>query len=320
MNRDLVTDLDFDDPHAYTLRKLWTLYRVDMSGLGNLSEIGYKGYPDPLFEDDSDGAYTPDFLAIGENGDVQIIDVKGFENIETYLDGRSEVEDKIGSVIEDLSKYDEITPPMVADYLSMHGISYRPDHHELVVLLPHRVYAKYETTVVSAAESAGLKVWVLDENSAEHLWLANGEHINQTLTNHISRESGRGIQVYRGGKNLLPFVRDTDKDIVRFYFVANITAYCGHKRKLEFRFDEIDDILVNEQRPKMFRHLPRSDREEIWKDCVRQMRDRFGLISRTPTINDTYEWEKKRFLKQPRDRHRIIQDVGEELGVFEEDE
>jgi hypothetical protein len=49
------------------------------------------------------------------------------------------------------------------------------------------------------------------------------------------------------------------------------------------------------------------------------MRDRFGLISRTTAIQDTYEWEKERFLTQPRDRGRILENVGDELGVFEED-
>jgi len=320
MNRNLVTDPDFDDPHAYTLSKLYTLYRVDMSGLGNLSDIGYMGHPDPRFESEEKGPYTPDFLSIGEVGDAQIIDVKGFENIETYIDRRSDVEDKIESVIEDLQKYQNVTRSMVADYLTLHDISYTPDHHELVVLLPHEVYTKYESTVVSTAESVGLRVWVLEENSVEHLWLAHGEHKNQTLTDHIERGSGRGLQVYQGGKDLIPFARDTDKDIVRFHFAANITAYCSHERKLEFRFDEIDDILVNKQRPQMFGHLPASEREEIWRDCIRQMRDRFNLISRTTAINDTYEWEKKRFLKQPRDRYKILQDVGEELGVFDEDQ
>lgn len=320
MNRDLVKYPDFDDPHASTLRKLWTLYRIDMSGIGNLTEVGYKGYPDPLFEDDDDSRYTPDFLSIGEDRDAQIIDVKGFENIEQYLNDRSEVEGKIKEVIEDLEKYDDVTPPMVSEYLSMHGITFEPDHHELVVLLPHEVYTKYESTIVSAADSVGLRVWVINKNSAEHLWLAYGDHRNQDLTNYIERGSGQGVQLYQGGKDLLPFVRDTDKDIVRFFFVANITAYCSQRRKLEFRFNEIDNILVNEHRPKMFRHLPPSEREDIWKDCIRQMRDRFELISRTTAIQDTYKWEKERFLTQPRDRSRILENVGDELGVFKEEE
>lgn len=316
MNRDIVKDFDFDDPHGNSLRKLWTLYRIDTSGIGNLSQLGYKGYPDPLFKDENGGPFTPDFLAIGEDGDAQIIDVKGFENIEEYLDGRSEVEAKIESVIEDLKKYENISPAMVSDYLSMQNVSYRPDHHELIVLLPHTVYTNYESTVIDVAEAADLRVWVLEENTSEHLWLAYGEHSNQTLTDHIERGAGRGLQVYQGGKDLLPFVRDTDKDIVRFYFVANITAYCGHERKLEFRFDEIDDILVNELRPKMFRHLPKSERADIWKDCINQMRSRFELISRTTAIDDTYEWDRTRFLKQSRDRNRIVESVGEELGVL----
>lgn len=320
MKRDLVRDPDFDDPHAYTLSKLYTLYRVEMSGLGNLSDIGYMGYPDPLFEDEDEGPYTPDFLAIGEDGDAQIIDVKGFENIERYLDDQSDVEEKIESVIADLYKYEDITASMVADYLDLHGITYTPDLHELVVLLPHEVFTKYESSVISAAESARLRVWILEDNSVEHLWLAKGSHSNQALNDHIEQGSGRGLQVYQGGKDLIPFARDTPNDIVRFHFVANIMAYCAHERKLEFRFDEINDILVQEQRPKMFGHLPPSEREEIWKDCIRQMRDRFDLISRTTAINDTYQWEKERFLRQPRDRYRILQDIGEKLGVFEEDE
>ena len=317
MNLDLVKDPDFDDAHAYTLSKLTALYRVDMSGIGNLSDIGYQGFPDPIFVDDSIGTYTPDFLAVGKSGDAQIIDVKGFENIEDHLDTRTEVEDKIESTVEELERYDDITTAMVVEYLDLHDIDFEPDFHELVVLLPHEVYSEYSTAVMNGAESADLNVWVLEDNGAEYLWLANGEHDNPELNDGIERGSGRGLQVPYSGRDLIPFARDTDRDIVRFRFVANLMAYCAHEGKQKFTFNEIDDILVNEQQPRMFTHLARKEREDIWIDCIHAMLDRFGIISQLPAVEETYEWEKTRFLSQPKDRFKILQDVGEDLGVFE---
>lgn len=318
MDLNLDTDIVWDDPHAHILNRLYTLYQVDLSGLGNLSDIGYNGFADPLFENEDDGPYTPDFLAIGPDGDAQIIDVKGFENIEEYLAGQSDVEEKIQSVVEELEKYEDISQSMVSDYLTLHDISYEPNEHELVVLLPHEIYEKYESRVVDAAESVGLKVWVLEENSVEHLWMASGNHNNDSLHDYLQRSSGRGVRVYEGGRDYIRFVRDTNKDVVRFYFVAHITAHCAHEGKLKFAFDEIDDILVRELRPPMFGHLPTSERDEIWIDCIRTMRDRFDLISRLPTIDDKYEWERTRFLRQPRDRYKILQEVGGHLGVLED--
>lgn len=317
MNLDLVKDPDFHDAHAYTLSKLTALYRVDMSGTGNLSDIGYQGFPDPIFEDDSIGTYTPDFLAVGKDGDAQIIDVKGFENIERHLETRNRVEEKIESTVEDLGRYEDITTAMVADYLDLHDIDFEPAYHELVVLLPQDIYSEYSTAVVNGAESAGLTVWVLEDSGAEYLWLANGEHDNQELNKGIERGSGRGLQVPSSGKDLIPFARDTDRDIVRFRFVANLMAYCAHEGKQKFTFKEIDDILVNEQKPRMFAHLPREEREGIWIDGIHAMIDRFGIISQLPAVEETYEWEKTRFLSQPRDRFKILQDIGEDLGVFE---
>lgn len=318
MSLDLVKNPDFDDAHAYTLSKLTALYRVDMSGTGNLSDIGYRGFPDPLFEDESIGTYTPDFLAVGRDGDAQIIDVKGFENIEDYLDSRADVENKIEATIGELDRYDDITPSMVADYLDLHDIDYEPDLHELVVLLPHDIYDAYETAVVNGAESANLNIWVLEDNGTEYLWLANGEHDNQELNDGIERGSGRGLSVPLSGKDLIPFARDTDRDIVRFRFVANLMAHCAHVGKRKFTFDDIDYILVNEQQPQMFTHLPREEREDIWVDCVHAMLDRFEIISQLPAVEETYEWRKTRFLSQPKDRFKILQDVGDDLGVLEE--
>jgi hypothetical protein len=318
MNRNLDIDIEWDDPHTHALNKLYTLYQVSMSGLGNLSDIGYRGYPDPRFLESEDDIFTPDFLAIGSDGDAQIIDVKGFNNIEEYLDSRSEVEDKIESVIRELERYDEISSGTVTDYLSGHGVSYEPEHHEQVVLIPNDIYQKYETNVIDAAESVGITVWVLQRNSIEHLWLASGDHRNEKLNEFLELSSGKGIRVYQGGKDLIRFSRDTNRDIVRFYFVANIMAHCAHEGKLKFTFEEIDDILVHKQRPPMYGHLTPPEREEIWIDCIRAMRDRFNLISRLPEIRDTYEWERSRFLRQPRDRYKILQDVGKELGIIED--
>lgn len=317
MDLDLVKDPDFDDPHTYTLSKLTALYRVDMSGTGNLSDIGYRGYPDPKFENNSIGTYTPDFLAVGQDGDAQIIDVKGFENIEDHFENRTEVEEKIESTVEELERYEEIAPEMVSEYLDLQDVDFEPDFHELVVLLPHDVYSEYGTAVENGAESAGLNVWVLEDNGAEYLWLAYGEHNNTELNEGIQRGSGRGVQVPYSGKDLIPFARDTDRDIVRFRFVANLMAYCAHEGKLKFTFSEIDEILVNEQQPRMFAHLPQSEREDIWIDCIHAMIDRFEIISQIPAVEETYEWEKTRFLSQPRDRFKILQDVGQDLGVFE---
>jgi hypothetical protein len=318
MIRNLVKNLDWDDPHNYSLNKLYTLYRPEMSVTGNLADLGYEGFPDPRFKPEDGNPSNPDFLAIGSDGDAQIIDIKGFNNIEKYLDEREEIEEKIESKIEELEKYRDITPEMVSDYLSMWGRTIEPDHHELVVLIPSDVFQEYDETIENVSNESGIRVWVLDENSVEHLWVASGTHYNSDLHTELKKNGSHGIEVYQGGKDLIRFTRDTDKDIVRFFFVANITAYCAYEGKKTFYFDEIDDVLTEEQKPPMFGHLPPDERENIWIDCMNSMLDRFELVTRRDTVRDSYEWERKRFLSQPRDRFKILEEVGQDLGILEE--
>lgn len=318
MSRDLLKDLDWGDPHTYILNKLYTLYRPEMSITGNLADLGYEGFPDPKFEKSDGNPLTPDFLSIGARGDAQIIDVKGFENIEEYTESQEEAKNKISTTIESLQKYQEVTNEMVADYLDRWDITAKPDYHELVVLVPSKLYEDYTNTINTVSSSEGICVWVLDANSTEHIWLAQGPHRNHELHQELQLNDGTGITVYQGGKDLIQFTRDTDRDIVKFYFVANMTTYCAHEGKQTFAFDEIDQILTKEQKPPMFGHLPPGERENIWIDCMNSMLDRFGLVSRRDTVRDEYKWEKTRFLDQPRDRFKILEDVGNDLGVLSE--
>jgi hypothetical protein len=318
MSRDLLKDLDWDDPHTYALNKLYTLYRSEMSLTGNLTDIGYEGFPDPQFEKADGHPLTPDFLSVGAGGDAQIIDVKGFENIEEYSEDREEAEDKIEATIRSLEKYSEVTSEMVADYLDRWDITAEPDYHELVVLVPIEVYDDYTDTIETASSAENIRVWTLDDNSTEHIWLAQGPHRNDELHRELQLNDGTGITVYEGGKDLIQFTRDTDRDVVKFYFVANMMTYCAHEGKQTFAFDEIDRILTREQKPPMFGHLPPGEREEMWIDCMNSMLDRFELVSRRDTVRDEYKWEKTRFLDQPRDRFKILEDVGDDLGVLSE--
>jgi len=306
-NRELWGDI-----HTYYLNKLYSIYHKETIWDQHLYDIGYRGFPDPIFYLKSDNFLTPDFLAIGmKEKDVQIIDIKGFQNIEKNLNSQEEVEEKIASKIMKIRKYEKINKNMISHYLSYRQIDFKSNKEEIIALIPSKIYQKYTKSI---KEGAGNKiiVWVIESNKKCYIWKAHGSHLNPVLNDFLDSKN-KGISIYPGREDLIRFTRNTPKKIIKFCFIEKMMTYCSRKSIKKFNFDEIDSILTRTDLP-MFPHLLRKEREEIWRYCMHTMMSRFHLIKKG-RLRNQYEWDKSRFLEQPMDRNSILENIAKKLKI-----
>lgn len=315
--------LDWEDDHTYYLNKLYSLYSKAISWPDQIRDIGYEGFPDPRFESPNGEPLTPDFLSINSKedaiNDIQIIDVKGFENVGDHFGDKEDAENHVKQTIEELEKYVRITDDMVTAYLSKLDLKYNPGIQEVVVLIPEGMYRKYETKINAAVENKGLILWIIEQNSEEYVWKRKGKHENPNLNRKLEGGSGSGgVRTYPGRDDLIRFTRDTDTDLRKYHFTHTLMTFCARNGSREFHFDDVDEIFTIERSPPMFGHLAREEREEIWRSCLYTLIERFGLLEQVPGKKNTYRWTKSGFLNQARYRSNIIDEVGKELGVIEE--
>jgi hypothetical protein len=289
------------------------VFTVDESGEitweWQLCDIGYKGYPDPRYRDGGD-IYTPDFLAIGQDQDIQHIDVKGFEHLEEHFNNDKEkVSNKINDTISELTKYRNINDEMVRRYLEKRGRDITPRYHEIVVLLPYKVYESYKSVVESSVRSNDLILWIVQTNGESEIWKAVGQHKNEELNNELNS----GLRAYPSSNDLIQFTRQTETAIKKYNFIKRLVKYCSRNRTRSFHFDDVDSIMTG-NRPRLLYHLPREEREEIWSNYLYSMIHHLELLEHGSGENE-YRWKKKRFVGASRDQHQIYSKAKSQLGL-----
>jgi hypothetical protein len=310
-------DLNWESKHDLILNKLYTLYNEGVEPeFAHLLQLGYKGYPDPKFED-GDEEWTPDFLAVSDNADAQIIDVKAFEEVKREYDSEEDIKDKIRKSISDLTRYRNITGSLIERYLENYGdVQFFPKNIEVVALVPENIYESYQDVIDSAVENSNLTLWIFEENDEERIKLELGGHSVEELNKKLDGSSNPGgVEVYPEGADLIRFTRQTDERKIKYHFASRMLSYCVRESKIGFSFEEVDLAMVDYFRTPMLGHLPKEERTQVWKDCMKTLLSRLDLVSKRQDHTDSYEWEKPGAIKQPRYRNNILDDVKSQLGL-----
>jgi hypothetical protein len=256
-----------------------------------------------MYESDG-GEITPDFLAFGNNGDAQHIEVLACNGLDSKANPESELE----SEFEKVSKFRDISPDMGSNYLSLHGDQYQPETQEIVVLLPFDVYESHESTIRNVIEDKDYILWLIQTNGSAEIWKEAGTHTNLDLDSELEEP----YESYPDGTDLLQFTRETNKDQLRFVFTHRLIKHCSRETKRRFKFEEVDEIMI--QRPPMLGHLTREEREDkYWPDFLYSLINRFELLE-TVGQNE-YQWTKKQFVKEPRYRQRILKELAQQLDL-----
>lgn len=304
--------LSWGDHHKIGLNQLYTLYYSGIDWEKQLYDIGYRGHPEPIFYGE-DRNFTPDFLAVGDNGDIQHIDVKGFENIEDHFDGdQDKARNKIKETLSDLSKYREITNEMVNDYLRKSDEDIDIVTHEIVALIPYSIFTEYKSAIESVVRRGDIILWLIEFNGESEIWKAIGNHSNSELNSELNNR----LVAYPEGNDLIQFTRQMDTNILRLKFAERLMKYCCREKSSnsrEFHFEEVDTAMID-SRPPFFRHLPKQEREEFWQRFI------YGMLHHLEVLEhgddkDTYRWKKKRFIDEPRDRNQILSQIKDNLGI-----
>lgn len=295
--------LSWDDRHTVYLSHLYTLYCEQIYWDRQLCDIGYHGYPDPIYESD-DKEITPDFLAFGDNGDVQHIELLACNG----LNSKPDPEVALKSQLNQVSEFDDISPDMVSSYLSLHGDQYEPETQEVVVLLPSEVYDSHQNMIQEEVDKQGHILWLIQTNGSAEIWKEAGTHANLDLDSELEDP----YESYPDGTDLLQFTRGTNKDQLRFAFTHRLIKHCSRETKRKFEFEEVDEIMT--QRPPMLGHLTKEEREnKYWPGFLFSLINRFELLETTG--QNEYQWTKKQFVKEPRYRQRILKELAHQLDL-----
>lgn len=292
--------------------QLYTLYSREIFWKDQLCDIGYFGYPDPQYEINGN-EFTPDLTAFHQDGDSHHVSIECFEEIKDkdgeYTAGHNET---VVSTIQSLSKYHNITSKEVSNWLSLRDHEFEPSHQEIVVLIPASFYSIYNSTIDRVASEEDLIIWTIKPNGSSLIQKEHGKHSNRRLEDRISD----GLKTYPSANDLLQFSRKTDTDHLKFQFVHKLVNHCSRENKLEFSFEEIDEIMTDSQ-PPILGHLPRDTREkDFWRKFLFSMLERFEIIEKGDREN-TYRWKRKKFLNEPRYQSKILEDVRSELEIGE---
>lgn len=292
--------------------QLYTLYSREIYWHDQLCDLGYFGYPDPKYEN-GDEEFNPDLTAFHQDGDSQHIAIQCFESLKdqdgNYLAGQ---EDTVKSEIESLSDFHQIPSNEVSDWLELREHEFEPQLQEVIVVLPASFYEIYSSEIQTIASKNDLIIWSIKPNGTSVIQKEYGTHSNHRLENAISD----GLKTYPSANDLLQFSRKTDTDFLKFEFIHKLVNHCARENKREFTFEEVDEIMTDSQ-PPLLGHLQRDIREEeFWKDFLYSMLSRFKMIEQSE-IENTYRWEKVKFLNEPRYQKRIIEEVRSELGIGE---
>ncbi|MFD1641803.1 hypothetical protein [Halohasta litorea] len=298
-------DLSWNDSHTQCLSRLYSLYFDEIFWEDQLLDIGYNGHPDPTYDLDA-GVSQPDFIAYNTDGDVQHISIIDIDA--TPPENEKEL---IESELSQLEKYEEISEEMINKFLSLRNKSLSVNHQETVALVTDKTYNNHRDKFKSVVQELGIILWSIKEQDTPLIKKVSGEHASIEL----NRMLNSGVNVFPDGDDLLYFSRNTDSSLIEFEFIQRLLTYCSRETKREFTFDEVDEIMIR-TRPPMLRHIPQNERIEYWKEYVYRLLNDHQLLEQTGS--DRYQWKKKRFTSEPRDRKRILSKIKDKLRPGEE--
>jgi len=292
--------------------QLYTLYAREIFWHDQLCDNGYTGFPDPQYGID-ELAREPDLTAFHEEGDTQHIGIRCFEQLKTTEgDFKGDSLDYVREAIEQVSKFNSIPKSEVSDWLDVRGIDFEPTNQESVALIPKELYELYEEDIEEISSSENVLIWTIEPNGSSTIKKRRGSHSNRRLESAISS----GMETYPNADDLLRFSRRTNTDYLKFAFVHKLVNHCARENKLEFSFEDIDEIMTESQ-PPILGHLPRETREnDFWRDFLYSMLTRFDLIDQSDQEN-MYVWNKRKFLTEPRYQSRILEKVRNQLDIGE---
>lgn len=294
--------LSWRDKHTIYLSHLYSLYSEEIMWDRQLCDLGYTGIPDPRYTNGVE--YTPDLLAFSSKGDVQhfkIIDCKD-------IDADSSPERYLEREFEEVSQYQNISEEMIKEYVSLHNKTISADIQEEVVLLPEDRYKKHKDIIQRLVSEHDVILWLIEINGSAAIWKELGDHSNMDLDSQVRDQ----YNSYPDGTDLLQFTRKGDSDTLKYAFIHKLVKYCSRNNQRKFTFEEIDEVMVD-VRPQILYHLPATERKNRWRDCMHTL---LNYIEEVEQVEEsTYQWKKKQFIKEPRYRNRLLNEVSEQLGL-----
>lgn len=300
-------ELSWDNPQTFYISQIWSLYCRDIDWEWQLCNVGYHGYADPRF---SSAEPNPDVLAFHPQGDVQHVHIKSFPSYEFGSDEATDKQ-KIRDVISGVSEAMSIPDETVTTYLSKRGHDFTPETQEVVCVLPNDVYTQYESYIDQKIEDENLILWLVKPNGKTEIWKETGNHSNLTLDTEMESR----LKAYPSSNDLLQYTRSTSQDRLKYEFIQRLARHCGRMNKLSFTFEKADEVMIKTH-PPILGHLPEADRkDDYWADFLWSMLNRFDLLEQSEEEPDRYVWTRKRFVREPRYRRKILRNVRDELGL-----
>jgi hypothetical protein len=294
-------EISWQDKHTTYLSHLYTLYCRELAYGRQLCNLGYRGFPDPVYETDSQ-PIKPDFLAYGEEGDIQHIALNEFAELD------DPEEEDISQAIDEVEKYQKIDDPMVCDYLDLHDIDPDIDIHEITLLVPNYILEQYPHLLRDAVRDRDWILWTIETNGVAEIWKVDGDHANLNLDTEMEAK----YESYPKGTDFLRFTRKSDRTRIQFEFIQRLILSCSRDGSRDFHFNEIDEIMI-EKYPPLLGHLPRKERIEYWKPFIHSLLNTYELLESTG--QNEYQWKKKQFVKEPRYRQQILTEMKSKLGL-----
>lgn len=301
-------EISWGNPESFYLSQVWSLYCRQIDWTWQLCNLGYYGLADPMFGSKNP---NPDILAFHPDmGDVQHIHITGFEDYE-FGDNIEADKEQISSEFSDCSESNSVTNEIVSEYLSSRNHEFSPSIQEVVCVVPKSVYDQYETHVKREANDKDLIIWLIDSNGKTLVWKEEGNHSNLALDEEISSR----LKAYPSSNDVLQYSRSTNQNRLEYEFIARMVRHCGRMGIREISFSEVDEIMVSTS-PPILGHIPKEDREEeFWANFLYNMLNTYDLLEQSESESDTYIWKGQKFVNEPRYRHRILKDVGDELDI-----
>jgi hypothetical protein len=305
--------LDWDDLHNQLLNWTYSLYRKEYREIAYFANERYLGCPDPSLNI-SDGSkrkgVTPDFIATNGKEIVQIHDIKGFEgSIHWSSDDNNET--SIREKLKKIKAYENISRDSIITFFQKYGKQLNNFTIELVVVLDFRFYSRYPEIFDKCAKQLGIIVWTIDIDQYK-------------IRKHVGRHIDKNIEKIFSGKHGLPIVprcpdiilmtRQTNRDLRRFHFTANLISFFCQESKKVVKFDEIDDIMVNSRPPK-FEYLTFEERKHEWEALLFDAVEHSKIFKRSSTSRDTYELHNPAILESPYLRHKILEELANKRRV-----
>lgn len=304
-------ELSWDNSQSFYLSQVWSLYCRQIDWDWQLCNLGYYGYADPRFEN---GDPSPDILAFHPQGDVQHIHIECFQDYDSPSDENTD-KSQISEVITNISESKSVSDQTVTTYLSKRDDhDFTPTTQEVVCVLSSEIYEEYSADINREVKEKDIILWLIEPNGKTAIWKETGSHSNLTLDDEISNR----LKAYPSSNDLLKYTRSTDRDRLKYEFIQRLSRHCGRMNQLSFAFEEADEIMVSTH-PPILGHLPEEVRkEEYWADFLWTMLNRLDLLKQSEEEPDRYRWTEKRFIREPRHRHKILSRVQSFLGLARE--